>query len=205
MEKNKKTRTKKLPSKRKDLKDDYLNYEFRNARTLLNLSMEEISQQTGINIQTLYGYERLRSKIPEENAGKIADALGKSIMELFPVNLDQITKEIQAERKKEKQQSITQSMEEIDQTQLTYQENIEEILDEKFIREGIIKQLKILPEEEQEILELRYGLTDGNIYTVSEIAEAYQMSENRVRTLEHRALRKLQHPDITEKLKEYIT
>ena len=57
---------------------------------------------------------------------------------------------------------------------------------------------------EREILRLRYGLTDGYVYTLSEIGQVFSVTRERVRQIEVAALQKLQHPSCARRLAEFL-
>lgn len=62
-----------------------------------------------------------------------------------------------------------------------------------FLKERIERVLKTLTYREREVIRLRYGLGDGYVYTLDEIRRIFQLSRERVRQLEAKALKKLQH------------
>lgn len=68
------------------------------------------------------------------------------------------------------------------------------------LREDIRKVLDSLHEKEKEILIMRFGLDDGRIKTLKEIGEAFNISRERVRQIETKALSKLKHPSRTRRL-----
>jgi len=71
------------------------------------------------------------------------------------------------------------------------------------LREKLKKLLSTLPERERNILILRYGLDTGNSLTLDEIATRFQLSRERVRQIEARALQRLRVPDRVKDLEEY--
>lgn len=64
--------------------------------------------------------------------------------------------------------------------------------------------LNELEERERNVLELRYGLKDGQIHTLEEIGNTYGITRERVRQIESRALRKLKNPEKNRNLKEFL-
>lgn len=62
------------------------------------------------------------------------------------------------------------------------------------IKTKILDVLKSLTFREREILKLRFGLDDGYTYTLEEVGRKFRITRERVRYIESRALRKLQHP-----------
>ena len=71
------------------------------------------------------------------------------------------------------------------------------------LREQIQKVLATLDDKEKEIIELRFGLTDGEFKTLEEVAMKFGISRERVRQIEAKALRKLRHPSRSKMLKEF--
>ena len=64
--------------------------------------------------------------------------------------------------------------------------------------------LGTLPARERQLLELRYGLEDGRSRTLAEVGAKFQVSRERVRQIEGKALRKLRHPSRSTKLRGYL-
>ena len=57
---------------------------------------------------------------------------------------------------------------------------------------------------EREIIRLRYGLSDGYAYTLSEVGKIFSVTRERIRQIECDALRKLQHPSCAAKLANFL-
>jgi RNA polymerase primary sigma factor len=72
------------------------------------------------------------------------------------------------------------------------------------LREKIRKILKNLTERETKILEMRYGLVDGREHTLEEVGEKFNVTRERIRQIELKAIRKLQHPSLSRSLKSFI-
>jgi RNA polymerase primary sigma factor len=72
------------------------------------------------------------------------------------------------------------------------------------LREKIKQILKNLTERETKILEMRYGLVDGREHTLEEVGERFNVTRERIRQIELKAIRKLQHPSLSQKLKSFI-
>jgi RNA polymerase primary sigma factor len=64
--------------------------------------------------------------------------------------------------------------------------------------------LNELTPREREVLEMRYGLRDGKAYTLEEVGQAFDVTRERVRQIEARALRKLRHPLRSRKLRDFL-
>lgn len=72
------------------------------------------------------------------------------------------------------------------------------------LREKIEKLLTTLTYREREIIRLRYGLGDGYTYTLEEVGRIFKVTRERVRQIEAKAVRKLQHPIRSEKLEGFL-
>jgi RNA polymerase primary sigma factor len=72
------------------------------------------------------------------------------------------------------------------------------------LRDRIEKLLKTLTYREREIIRLRYGLTDGYTYTLEEVGRIFKVTRERVRQIEAKAVRKLQHPVRSKHLEGFV-
>jgi RNA polymerase primary sigma factor len=72
------------------------------------------------------------------------------------------------------------------------------------LREDLEKVLDSLSPRERDVLRLRYGLDDGRMKTLEEIGQIFNVTRERIRQIEAKALRKLRHPNRNSVLKEYI-
>ena len=61
-----------------------------------------------------------------------------------------------------------------------------------------------LNERERKVLELRFGLHDGQTRTLEEVGQEFGVTRERIRQIEAKALRKLRHPLRSRKLKDYL-
>ena len=64
--------------------------------------------------------------------------------------------------------------------------------------------LSSLPPRERLVLEMRYGLTDGKLHTLEEVGEEFNVTRERIRQIEAKALRKLRHPSRSKVLKDFL-
>ena len=64
--------------------------------------------------------------------------------------------------------------------------------------------LDTLTEREQKVLRLRFGLDDGRARTLEEVGKEFNVTRERIRQIEAKALRKLRHPSRSRKLKDYL-
>ncbi len=74
----------------------------------------------------------------------------------------------------------------------------------QLLREQIDGVLSSLTPREQRVLQLRFGLEDGRSRTLEEVGKEFQVTRERIRQIEAKALRKLRHPSRSRKLKDYL-
>jgi RNA polymerase primary sigma factor len=72
------------------------------------------------------------------------------------------------------------------------------------LHEEIAEVLKTLPVREQEVLKMRFGLDDGYSLTLEEVGLYFNITRERIRQIEAKALRRLRHPRRSRKLKEFL-
>jgi RNA polymerase primary sigma factor len=72
------------------------------------------------------------------------------------------------------------------------------------LRQKIEALLKTLTYREREIIRLRYGLGDGYTYTLEEVGRIFKVTRERVRQIEAKAVRKLQHPVRSQQLAGFL-
>ena len=70
--------------------------------------------------------------------------------------------------------------------------------------EAYMEVLDTLTEREEKVLRLRFGLDDGRARTLEEVGKEFNVTRERIRQIEAKALRKLRHPSRSKKLKDYL-
>jgi RNA polymerase primary sigma factor len=83
-------------------------------------------------------------------------------------------------------------------------ETPEDRVAKNLLREDLESVLDTLSARERDVLRLRYGLDDGRMKTLEEIGQIFNVTRERIRQIEAKALRKLRHPNRNSILKEYI-
>lgn len=73
------------------------------------------------------------------------------------------------------------------------------------LREQLIEVLKTLTPREEKVLKLRFGLEDGHTRTLEEVGKEFNVTRERIRQIEAKALRKLRHPSRSKKIKDYLS
>jgi RNA polymerase primary sigma factor len=74
----------------------------------------------------------------------------------------------------------------------------------QMLREQVQSALTSLSEREREVLELRFGLKDGKDHTLEEVSRYFDVTRERIRQIEAKALRKLRHPSRSRQLRDYL-
>ena len=72
------------------------------------------------------------------------------------------------------------------------------------MKEPLWDVLETLTPREEKVLRLRFGLDDGHQRTLEEVGKEFQVTRERIRQIEAKALRKLRHPSRSKKLKDYL-
>ena len=75
----------------------------------------------------------------------------------------------------------------------------------QLLREQLRTILKSLNPRERQVLEMRFGLKDGQSHTLEEVGQAFGVTRERIRQIEAKALRKLRHPLRSRKLRDYLS
>ena len=83
-------------------------------------------------------------------------------------------------------------------------ENPDQDVAKNLLREDLESVLATLSPRERDVLRLRYGLDDGRMKTLEDIGQIFEVTRERIRQIEAKALRKLRHPNRNGVLKEYI-
>jgi RNA polymerase primary sigma factor len=74
----------------------------------------------------------------------------------------------------------------------------------EMLREQVQHALSALSERERQVLELRFGLVDGKDHTLEEVSRYFNVTRERIRQIEAKALRKLRHPTRSRHLRDYL-
>ena len=73
-----------------------------------------------------------------------------------------------------------------------------------FLREQLMSVLSTLTPREEKVLRLRFGIEDGRTRTLEEVGKEFNVTRERIRQIEAKALRKLRHPSRSKKLKDFL-
>ena len=192
---------------------DIVSLEFRLGVTNLNLKkarlekgllQKDVAKKLGISNCSYGQYENCRSMPNKERAKKIARILGKPVSYLFPEWFEIFTKKWKDTEKKKTVELNHESLDCKEVQMLETGEDLEREADRSIIKDVVKNCVKDLSPREQKILEMRFGLLDGVAQTLEEVGREFDVTRDRIRQIEAKALEKLQgHEDIT-KLKSYI-
>lgn len=75
---------------------------------------------------------------------------------------------------------------------------------DQLLKERVRSSLEVLSERERAVLEMRFGLQDGRTHTLEEVGKAFDVTRERVRQIESKALRKLRYPGRGQKLRDFL-
>jgi len=77
--------------------------------------------------------------------------------------------------------------------------------DRQLLKEQVRGVLSVLSDREREVLEMRFGLKDGQDHTLEEVGKHFGVTRERIRQIEAKALRKLRHPTRSRQLRDYLS
>jgi RNA polymerase primary sigma factor len=72
------------------------------------------------------------------------------------------------------------------------------------LREQTAEVLKTLSPREEKVIKMRFGLMDGSEHTLEEVGQHFQVTRERIRQIEAKALRKLRHPSRSNRLRHFL-
>ena len=87
--------------------------------------------------------------------------------------------------------------------ELIVESDLDDIVTKKMLKQQLAEVLEALSEREKKVLMLRYGLFDGREKTLEEVGMAFNVTRERIRQIEGKALRALRHPSCNEKLSDF--
>jgi len=186
-------------------------------RKELGLTQKALAEMVGISVGIIGEIESLKD--PECSVGRLRDVLTaiSCVLDadadwLFPNDyLEALTAKRLPKRNRAtpfswiREVPLSRVLDSIPrQYLLTTPDEIDDRLDLQQLREVLGKQLGTLALRERRVIELRFGLIDGNKLTLHEVARKYGITNERVRQIEKKALTKLRHPLRSRKLKVFL-
>jgi RNA polymerase primary sigma factor len=155
-------------------------------------------------VEKLNQVKRIRRQLTQEFSRKPTKAELADALELDVDKLDEIldagrrTLSLHVKVGKEEDTELLQLIEDQQTTSPS------EMLDHSLLVEQIEGMLHLLTPRERDIIELRFGLVDGNTYTLADIGQMYNLSRERVRQIQAKAMRKLRHPRRQTQLRDWV-
>ncbi|MBI3590543.1 MAG: sigma-70 family RNA polymerase sigma factor [Candidatus Melainabacteria bacterium] len=155
-------------------------------------------------VENLYRLRRITSYLTSQLNRKPTDDELASAMKVSKERLDEILKAIkepislETPLGREEDAKLSDFIE--DSTIL----QPESLVSNEFLRKDLNKAMEELNERERDLINLRFGLEDGQQRSLDEVSKLFQMPRERVRQIEFKALRKLRHPTRSGKLKGYL-
>ena len=156
--------------------------------------VETINKLTRIQRQLVQ--ELGRDPIPEEIAEKIGNMDAKKVREIQKISLDPVSLETPIGEEDDShlgdfiEDKVTLSPDDYTNNQL--------------LKDEINNVLQGLTEREEKVLRLRFGLEDGRTRTLEEVGKEFNVTRERIRQIEAKALRKLKHPNRSKRLKDFV-
>lgn len=194
-----------VPVAEKDQRE--IDVPLRNRRLELRLTLRVLARLSGVGLSTIGNMENLRALPSSDTADKIAKALDCEPNELF---LEWQECFIRGRELPERKNEI--SIDKVDEVDEVKEEvtplseslpDLEGYIGQMDLKDSIITVLATLKERERRVLILHMGLGEEEELTLSEIGEVFGLSQERIRQIECKGLRKLRHPARTRYLKDY--
>lgn len=156
--------------------------------------VETINKLTRIQRQLVQDLGR--DPLPEEIAEKLENITAEKVREIQKIALDPVSLE-------------TPIGEEDDSHLGDFIEDKETLSPDDYTNNQLLKDeinnvLQGLTEREEKVLRLRFGLQDGRTRTLEEVGKEFNVTRERIRQIEAKALRKLKHPNRSKRLKDFV-
>jgi len=177
------------------------------ARKERGMTAEDMAVATSLSRGRLRDIENLRAIPTEDEIIKIACVLKKPIDYLFAEELlSAIEAGVFSRRKVEMAAPGVISLTEAQRLRLTYdgESEIIEQVSRKLLSARINEVLNTISPREQKVIRLRFAFDDGRSRTTKEVGEKFNVTRERIRQIEEKALRKLRHPSRSHMLKDYL-
>jgi len=157
----------------------------------------EASQYTGC---TVHNFNEAKSR---HLADELLKLTGQTMEELFPAELRGATDFLAASKTIEMTKEIDTKMLMAPGQERFLLPHPEESAISHELKDAVADILRTLTYREREIIKLRYGLGDGYSYTLEEVGHIFKVTRERIRAIEAKALRKLQDPERSERLRAF--
>lgn len=180
-----------------------------NARKNKGWTQQELAMMCGLNTSELSCIETLKEIPAKEVMEELASALDTTVENLFPESLiDAILEGVFSKRliflKREQVISLTEAQTLGLPMPTDDNSEIENTVDNKLLASEIDRVLDSLSPREKRVLTLRHGLDGSSCRTNYDVGKEFNVSQERIRQIELRALIKLRHPARSRKIKGYL-
>jgi len=179
-------------------------------RNKQNLSQQTLSKLSGVSIEIISAIENMKifSNDPDlilEKLEKISSALDVDFHYLFPEEyLEAIKRELLPHSKERFIEIIDVAIHSLPLGNITSTALLPEEIVEKRDMQDILNQIiNQLPPRERKILEIRYGLNGNDPHTLEEAGSMFEVTRERIRSIEATAISRLRHPSIRKTINEY--
>ncbi len=137
-----------------------------------------------------------RDPTPEELAAEMGEEVEK-INHIIKISQDTVSLEMSVGDDDDDDSSLQDFVEDVKNM------SPDRVAGLQILKDYVKDAIKDLSPREQKILEMRFGLTDGVTHTLEEVGQEFDVTRERIRQIEAKALEKIQHMDIIGKLKDY--
>ncbi len=156
--------------------------------------VETINKLTRIQRQLVQ--ELGREPTPEEIAERMGNVTAEKVCEIQKISLDPVS--LETPIGEEDDSHLGDFIED------TNALSPDDYASEQLLKEEINKVLKQLTPRESKVLRLRFGLEDGRTRTLEEVGKEFNVTRERIRQIEAKALRKLKHPTKSKRLRDFV-
>ncbi|MCF0105349.1 MAG: RNA polymerase sigma factor RpoD [Holdemanella sp.] len=156
--------------------------------------VETINKLTRIQRQLVQDLGR--DPLPEEIAEKIGNISAEKVREIQKISLDPVS--LETPIGEEDDSHLGDFIEDKDTL------SPDDYANNQLLKDEINSVLQGLTEREEKVLRLRFGLEDGRTRTLEEVGKEFNVTRERIRQIEAKALRKLKHPNRSKRLKDFV-
>lgn len=171
------------------------NWHLWKSRTRLGYTQHQLAELAGIYPHKISEFETLKLWPSYDQADDLAAILGVDVGVLFPDALRERCANVPASVRFRVPLTALPAPEEPDLLEAPL--NFE-------LRAALAAAVGTLTPREQKVLRLRFGLNGGESQTLEEVGKEFNVTRNRIRQIEQKALRKLRHPSRSKKLRDYL-
>lgn len=174
----------------------------REKRHIKGLSQKDLSELVDCPIATIGDIETFKKYPDGDKLDNIATELDSTLEEMFPEWL------VEQRIKKSSTDTIVMveklQLESPEVKQLESGYSIEEDIDKEIMKGAVLEALQLISERERKILSMRFGVGGQEPHTLSETAQEWGVSRERIRQMEQKALGRIRNSKEAKELKEFL-